>query len=62
MSSPVNQHCANCIGTLSFPIHFPLLSILFFVLSVSSISLSSPFFSLHRIAKTTLLCNFQWRI
>jgi len=20
MSSPVNQHCANCIGTLSFPI------------------------------------------
>jgi len=20
MTSPVNQHCANCIGTLSFPI------------------------------------------
>jgi len=20
MASPVNQHCANCIGTLSFPI------------------------------------------
>ena len=19
MASPVNQHCANCIGTLSFP-------------------------------------------
>ena len=21
MASPGNQHCANCIGTLSFPIH-----------------------------------------
>ena len=20
MASPVNQHCANCIGTLSFPV------------------------------------------
>ena len=20
MASPINQHCANCIGTLSFPI------------------------------------------
>ena len=22
MASPWNQHCANCIGTLSFPIDF----------------------------------------
>ena len=22
MASPGNQHCASCIGTLSFPMHF----------------------------------------
>ena len=28
MSSPVNQHCASCIGTLSFPIRITRVSIL----------------------------------
>jgi len=23
MDSPMNQHCASCIGTLSFSIHYP---------------------------------------
>ena len=25
MARPGNQHCANCIGTLSFPIHVEIL-------------------------------------
>ena len=27
MASPGNQHCANCIGTLSFPIALSFLSV-----------------------------------
>ena len=43
MASPGNQHCANCIGTLSFPIH------------VSAICQDVFFFPFH-ISISTIFC------
>jgi len=33
MASPGNQHCASCIGTLSFPVLFEVLSLMHFTQS-----------------------------
>ena len=51
MASSGNQHCANCIGTLSFPLYYRTVSSL--VVLETAVSVSKPF-------ETEILRSWSW--
>jgi len=47
MASPENQHCANCVGTLSFPISLTLILVLIIlIVTVTTVTLNTNLITL----------------
>ena len=55
MASPGNQHCANCIGTLLFPINWPELSMLIYQALIGHGNVTS-------VGWQVTLCDLIWHV